>query len=343
MLYDLPTPTSSTGFSNVTTPSNDKKDAGGGDEAHPPLVDPPRPVLANISKTFNTSFVPNEWLALYQERPSLQDEEAVQLAFLQKVMEHFLPEGNCQTPAVPAIKAKICVPDGGMTPNFSPISLTPALRTQARSVHHRHSSSVRSILKTPFSSVGSSGTRTVIFAPEPTPCTRHGVTFFAHPGTPSTWPVYAEPPLGGMTPRTVGAPTRRDFFADLVPHHNRKSDRHLEIAQGTPDDLRKGWIPVTTPESFSMASSSEDGSIKTVGVKPAVADGGKENLLQPHTVPATETSKGNDTVMHSAHQSISSVTPNTIQKTLPRRPPLTGKKLEYKRSDSEKNIIASLD
>lgn len=325
-VYDFPTPTFSTGFSRVSTPSDDSV---GRDGAHP-QGNPFRPVLADISKMSIPSFVPNEWLALYQRRPSQQDDESVKLAFLQKVVEHFHPEENYQTPAVPAI-------------NLSPISMTPALRTQARAVYPGISSSMRSKLKTSISSIGSSGTRMVRFVADPTPCTRHGDIFFPQQrGTPSTWPIYAA--LGGTTPRTVEAMTGRDFFTDLAPkiNHNKQGRSIATTMRGNQDDLRKGWIPFMTPESFSMPSSSEEGGSKGASVKSAVADGGKENVLQP-AMPAKEKSKSSHTVMHSAHQSISSVPSTIVLKTLPRRVPLTGKKLEYKRSDSEKNIMASLD
>jgi hypothetical protein len=323
-VYDLPTPPFSTGFSRVSTPSDDSV----GRDGARPQGNPFRPVLADISKISIPSFVPNEWLALYQNRPSQQDDESVQLAFLQKVVEHFHPEENYQTPAVPAI-------------NFSPISMTPAVRTQARAVYPGISSSMRI---TSISSIGSSGTRMVRFVADPTPCTRHGDIFFPQQrGTPSTWPIYAA--VGGTTPRTVEAMTGRDFFTDLAPkiNHNNKQGRSIATTmRGHQDDVRTGWIPFMTPESFSVPSSSEEGSSKGASVKSAVADGGKENVLQP-AMSATEKSKSNHTVMYSAHQSIFSVPSTIVLKTLPRRVPLTGKKLEYKRSDSEKNIMASLD
>ena len=284
---------------------------------------PSRPVLADISKNASVEFVPNSWLTLYHTRPCQADDKETQIQWLQQVSLHFRVPPTQPSNDTQAAPLNVSIYSTASS-KFSPLSMPSALQTGRRSPHAETftsttSSSFRSILKHPNNAGTQSGGGTSSLRGRLAVRFEHPVTTVKRPNklltatnttTPVTWP------NGAPTPPVPGGHTASYLFRDIWEHSLPTTSAVTKLST-------KGWIPYQTPESTSTRSSTPRGvpDSQSSESKTTVMISGKENNLDVHS---TATKSNQDA---------------STSKSITTRKPLTGKKLDYDRSSSERNIL----
>lgn len=259
-----------------------------------------RPVLAHISSAKGVDFVPDSWLTLYQDRPYEDDDDKVKLAWLEKVVWHLREPSEEQSVVAPLDESINVLSNTSAL--YSPLSMPSGIQTQ-----RRNQASLRSILKNPSgdNTLGSSGMRgrlAVRF--------EHPATSIKRPSkqlsSPTTWPPDA--PVS-----KIAAISKENLFKDIWKHQGAR------VTSGKENMIPEALKPYQTPESTSTKSSNGDNEQFSSESMTTVMISGKEN--KPLSTSFKSQGEGK------AHKNLSS------------RMPLQGKKLDYERSSSERNII----
>lgn len=311
-----------------------------------------QPVLKELPGAL---FVPDSWLMLYHNRPNQDDNQETRFRWLLQALshlpgepleesqvvslanhnvpveenlpvvfdnsseKHYIPlhpvDESMQEPSVVPENTPVVLANKSITLQSatsaltSPLSMPSAIQTHGRRTTRSMTLS-RSILKKPGTglSVGSSSVRGRLAVRFEQPAQTAVKLPAKRYHSPTTWP--------GVDPMSS-----LDNLATDDQITNAWDQSHPEVGTGK-ENPGKTWGPYQTPESVSTNSSTGNAGNLSSGSKTTVIMTGKENHLGSTGHKSKETME--------------------TSKSLPPRIPFTGKKLDYERSSSERNIMAGL-